>query len=115
MRRDELLAKLRANEVSTTEAVELNDILIEEQRAAQERNDTVALIAITLGLIVLAPKLARRGMNWQLIKQVGMKILAAIIGIVGGIALTVILRKISDHREAKQKEYERRTSKCTRH
>ena len=104
LRRNELLVKLRDNEISRSEAIELNDMLVEEQRAAQERNDTVALVAITLGLMVLAPKLVRvRGTNWQL-KQIGMKVLAVIAGIVGGLALGCILRKILAHREAKQKE-----------
>ena len=60
LRRDELLVKLRANEISRSEAVELNDILVEERRAAQERNDGVALVAIILGLALLASILARR-------------------------------------------------------
>ena len=60
LRRDELLVKLRANEISRSEAVELNDILVEERRAAQARNDAVALVAIILGLALLASILARR-------------------------------------------------------
>ena len=60
LRRDELLVKLRANEISRSEAVELNDILIDEQRAAERRRDIIALVAIGLGLALLASILARR-------------------------------------------------------
>lgn len=57
LRRDELLVKLRANEISRSEAVELNDILIDEQRVAQERGDASTLVVIGLGLALLACKL----------------------------------------------------------
>ena len=57
LRRNELLVKLKANEISRSEAIELNDILVEEQRAAQERGDTTALVVIGLGLALLASKL----------------------------------------------------------
>jgi len=59
LRRDELLTKLRANEISKTEATELNEILLRERRAAQDRGDTATLIAIILGLALLASILAR--------------------------------------------------------
>lgn len=57
LRRNELLVKLRANQISRSEAIELNDILVEEQRVAQERGDTSALVVIGLGLALLASKL----------------------------------------------------------
>ena len=60
-RRDELLAKLRANEISKSEAIELNDLLIREKKEAEDRNDTVALIAVVLGLALLASVLAKKG------------------------------------------------------
>ena len=59
LRRDGLLAKLRANEITRAEAVELNDILLKERQAAQQRGDTAALVAIILGLALLAAFLAR--------------------------------------------------------
>lgn len=61
LRRDALLAKLRANEISGAEAIVLNDILLEERQAAQQRGDTATLVAIILGLALLASILARRG------------------------------------------------------
>jgi len=61
LRRDALLARLRANEISRAEAVELNDILVEERQAAQQRGDTATLVAIILGLALLASVLSRRG------------------------------------------------------
>lgn len=59
-RRDELLAKLRANVISKSEAIELNDILLKEKKAAEDRRDVAALIAIVLGLALLASVQARR-------------------------------------------------------
>ena len=58
-RRNELLAKLRANQITRTEAIELNDMLIKEKKAAEDRKDAVALIAIILGLALLASALAK--------------------------------------------------------
>lgn len=58
-RRDYLLAKLRANEISRTEAVELNDILIKEKEASQQRGDIATLIAVILGLALLSSILAK--------------------------------------------------------
>lgn len=58
-KREVLLAKLRTNEISRTEAMELNDILVKEKEAAEKRGDTVALIAIILGLALLAAVLAK--------------------------------------------------------
>lgn len=59
LRRDELLAKLRANEITRAEAVELNDILVREKGRAEDRGDTATLVAIILGLALLAAFLAR--------------------------------------------------------
>jgi len=54
LRRDELLVRLRANQINRSEAIELNDILVKEKKAAEDRSDAVALIAIILGLALLA-------------------------------------------------------------
>lgn len=59
-RRNELLAKLRANQITRTEAIELNDILVKEKKVAEDRKDAIALIAIILGLALLASVLAKR-------------------------------------------------------
>ena len=59
-RRDQLLAKLRANEITGAEAVELNDILLIDKQAAQQRGDAATLIAIILGLALLAAILERK-------------------------------------------------------
>ena len=58
LKRDELLVKLRANEISRAEAIELNDILLREKKTAQDRGDTATLVAIILGLALLASILA---------------------------------------------------------
>jgi len=60
LRRDALLTRLRASEISRAEAMELNDILVEERQAAQQRGDAAALVAIILGLALLASILSRR-------------------------------------------------------
>jgi len=60
LRRDELLTKLRANQISRSEAIELNDILVKEKKAAEDRKDTATLVAIILGLALLASIQAKR-------------------------------------------------------
>lgn len=60
LRRDELLLKLRANQISRSEAMELSDILVKEKKAAEDRKDAAALIAIILGLALLASAQAKR-------------------------------------------------------
>lgn len=57
-RRDELLYKMRANTIARAEAMELNDILIRERNEARERGDTATLVAVILGLALLAAILA---------------------------------------------------------
>jgi len=49
-----LLSKLHANTLSVDEARELNAAFLEEQAAAKKRNDVAVLIAIGLGLALLA-------------------------------------------------------------
>ena len=61
LRRDALLAKMRANEISRAEAMELNDILVKEKQAAQQRGDIAVVFAIILGLALLDSILSRRG------------------------------------------------------
>lgn len=58
-RRDELLDKMRANSISRVEAVELNDMLLQEKAAAEKKGDFAVLIAIILGLALLAAIQAR--------------------------------------------------------
>lgn len=58
-RRHELLNKLSANSISRVEAVELNDILLQEKAAAEKKGDFAVLIAIILGLALLAAIQAR--------------------------------------------------------
>ena len=58
-RRDELLVKFRANQISRSEAIELSDILLREKKAAEDRKDAPALIAIVLGLALLASAQAK--------------------------------------------------------
>ena len=58
-RRDELLVKFRANRISRPEAIELSDILLREKKAAEDRKDAPALIAIVLGLALLASAQAK--------------------------------------------------------
>lgn len=57
LRRDELLVKFKANEISRSEAIELNDILVKEQRNAQKRGDNSASVVIGLVLALLASRL----------------------------------------------------------
>ena len=59
-RRNSLLRKLEANTIRRDEAIELNEILAAEERMARERGDTVALVAIGLGIALVAALLARR-------------------------------------------------------
>jgi len=59
-RRGLLLAKLGANEITRAEGVELNEILLVEKQAAQQRGDTATLVAIILGLALLAAILERK-------------------------------------------------------
>jgi len=50
----DLLSKLQYNTLSIAEARELNAAFLEEQAAAKKRNDVAVLIAIGLGLALLA-------------------------------------------------------------
>lgn len=60
-RRDELLRKLEADRIARHEAIELSEILAEEERKARERGEIAVAIAIGLGLALLAALLARKG------------------------------------------------------
>lgn len=53
-RLDELLTKLEAHEISRTEAIELNDLLLKEKKKAQDRGDFATVLAMNLGLAALA-------------------------------------------------------------
>ena len=59
VRRDELLVKLRANEISKTEAIELGKILAKDGKEAEERTDAKAQVAIARALGELAFYLGR--------------------------------------------------------
>lgn len=51
---DSLLIKLQSNRLTVDEAWELNAAFLEQQAAAKDKNDTTTLIAIGLGLALLA-------------------------------------------------------------
>lgn len=59
-RRNRLLRKFEANTITKDEAIKLNEILAVEEKAAKERGDVAALVAIGLGIALLAALLARR-------------------------------------------------------
>lgn len=59
-RRNTLLRKLQANTITRDEAIELNEILAAEEKAARERGDIATLVAIGLGIALIAALLARR-------------------------------------------------------
>ena len=51
---DLLLLKLQANQLTVEEARELNAEFVEQQAAAKQKNDVASLIAIGLGIALLA-------------------------------------------------------------
>lgn len=51
---DSLLIKLQSNQLTVDEAWELNAAFLEQQTEAKNKNDTTALIAIGLGIALLA-------------------------------------------------------------
>jgi uncharacterized coiled-coil protein SlyX len=55
-----LANRLQLNALSTAEAEELNNAMIERQAEAQRNNDTAALLILGLGLALLAVLLAKK-------------------------------------------------------
>lgn len=58
--RDDLLKKLQYGTITPDEGKELEDILRHELREAQDRKDTAVVLAIVLGLALIAVVLASR-------------------------------------------------------
>lgn len=54
LRRDELLRKLEANTITRAEAIELNEILVLEERRARDSGNIGAVVAIGLTIALLA-------------------------------------------------------------
>ena len=58
LRRDHLLLKLQANEITRSEVMELRSILAKEKESAQKSGDVSRLVAIEISFAVLAAWLA---------------------------------------------------------
>ena len=52
--------KLRSNQLTAEEASELNTAFLEQQAEAKKKNDVTSLIALALGLALLAGLLRER-------------------------------------------------------
>lgn len=58
-RRDQLLVKLQYSIITREEAIELTGILEEEKQKAKNKGDAATLIAVILGLALLASIVAK--------------------------------------------------------